>query len=742
MGAQAGMTDVAIERSSPGLDPAMLSPDHQRSYATLRRVALFDGIPNQVLAHAIAAADIATRDLDRDALVADPIGLAQGQAAPVVFVTDGQVAAAVFEQVALAGRRAQQERWEQLTPEAREAESLIKPEPLARVARKNVALFEAGDLFNAGALATAPGRDDAPLAFYTTAPSRLCLMSQQAVAELAVRHPFFEARIRRAIQLSRERLCQVTGVKQEVLDFFIRQGISVSGATVRVRQLELCIDCKLCEEACEDRYGARRLTLGGYHLGLVDFIYTCRTCTDQRCIDPCEYDSITFDARRKEVVINEATCTGCTACAQSCPYGAIDMVDVSDRHNSTFRKAFVKRLERRGALAHGPGTGRVARARRIANKCDHCISYGDQACVSACPTGALIEVSAHDLFRERSPVTVAAAQAGYDQEVAPSGREVLPTGAFTGGLDVRDGGAARIRRGRFAPLVFWIAGLGAIALVLIEVLLRVYRPIWSLQFRELRRADEFVDLPDEAVLEQVSYGSGDELAILCGFAGTGLIMVAAVYPMFRRFRPFRWLASNTMWFDFHMMAGWIGPMFIGLHCALKLDSWVAAAFWSMVIVVVSGAIGRYLYTLVPTVSSGNELEELDHERAFSRFRQHNPVAMAELETEMARQRDAADRTARRASVVYSLGWLFFEDARRPVRWLRRRRRLSRLGVTGKTRRDLLRRVGRKILIERGRVTAPQAQRLLHAWKWVHVPFTVFLVGLAAVHIYLSWQRAW
>ena len=64
---------------------------------------------------------------------------------------------------------------------------------------------------------------------------------------------------------------------------------------VRVRQLGLCIDCKLCEEACEERYGARRLTLGGYQLGMLDFIYTCRTCTDQRCVDPCAYDSIKYD---------------------------------------------------------------------------------------------------------------------------------------------------------------------------------------------------------------------------------------------------------------------------------------------------------------------------------------------------------------------------------------------------------------------------------------------------------------
>jgi Fe-S-cluster-containing hydrogenase component 2 len=733
------MTNLALERSIPGEGPPMLPPDLQGSYAALRKLPLFDGIPNAVLAQAIGAGDITLKQVDRDVLIADPIGLQAGHAAPVVYITEGQVAAAVFDEHQLAERRAAQQRWDALDEEGRESESLIKPLPLARLATKNVALFRDGDLFNAGALSAAR---HAPVAFYTTAPSHLAVMSQKAIADLAVRHPFFEARIRRAVQLARERLVQVTGVKQEVLDFFVRQGISVSGETVRVRQLELCIDCKQCEDACEERYGARRLTLGGYQLGLLDFVYTCRTCSDQRCIDPCQYDSIKFDPARREVVINEATCTGCTACAQSCPYGAIDMVDVEDPRNATYKAAFKQRLDKRGALASGAGTGRVARARRIANKCDHCATYHDQACVSACPTGSLIEVSAYDLFRERSPATLAAARAGYDQDADGPVREVLPTHGFTEGLAVRDGGAAKIRRVRALPVLFWIAGLAAFALALTEILLRLYWPTMSLQFKELKDSSEMAGLPIEAILDKVDYHSGDELAVLCGFIGTGLMAIAAIYPMFRRVRAFRWMASNTMWFDFHMMAGWVGPMFIGLHSALKLDSWVASAFWSMVIVVVSGAIGRYLYTMVPKVSSGNELEELDHERHFARHRAANPVAMAEIDDELARHKRRAAAAAARASILYSLAWLFAEDARRPGRWLRRRARLGRLGVTGKIRRDILRRAGTRILIDRGQVTAPQAQRLLRSWKWVHVPFTIFLVALSALHISISLPRAW
>src|SRR5687767_11588717 len=454
------MSNLAIHSSAP-VSGAMVPPGLEKAYTLLRGLPLFEGVPDQDLIAAMAQGGIANRQLERDMFVLDPIGLAHGQPAPVIYVARGQVSAGVFTEQELSERRAQQLAHENATKEEREQESLIKPPPLARIALKNVALFMEGDLFNSGALSAARGQ---PLAFYTTAPSALVSLDHRWIAELAVRYPMFEQRLRRALSISRERLAWVSGVKQELLDFFVRQGISVSGEMVRVRQLGLCIDCKLCEEACEDRYGARRLTLGGYQLGMLDFIYTCRTCTDQRCIDPCEYDSITFDTTRREVVINEASCTGCTACAQACPYGAIDMVEVDDARSPTYRPGFKARLEKRHALAFGPGTPRVAKARRIASKCDHCATYSDQACVSACPTGSLIEVDTYALFRERSPILAMAARTGFDQEVESERREVLPIHPFTDPAPVRSGGKAKVKRGRFAPLLFWLVGLAAFGL--------------------------------------------------------------------------------------------------------------------------------------------------------------------------------------------------------------------------------------------------------------------------------------
>jgi Fe-S-cluster-containing hydrogenase component 2 len=729
------MQEVTTGQS--GGAPPSASPPLEKAYRALRRMPVFDGIPNPDLWGAIASGQVERRVYERDRFVADPQsvtpdGDASGSGPRLMMVVEGQIAVAVFDPGLLVARKAEQVRYENMTDAERQQLSLLRPPPLARDARKNLATFMQGDIFNSAALVSGARGD---VAFYTVAPSVVCSMSHAAVAELAVRFPFFEARMRRAVEVSRDRLRNIAGVKQEILDFFIRQGISVSGEMVRVRQLDSCIDCKLCEEACEDRYGAQRLTLGGYQLGMLDFVFTCRTCSDQRCIDPCEYDSIKFDTNIREVVINETSCVGCTLCAQACPYSAIEMIDVEDPANPAYKDGFRLRLEADGSLAFGAGKPRVARARRVANKCDHCMNYGDQACVSACPTGSLIEINAFELFRERSAGAVAVARTGFEQDIAYDHGEILPSDPFTKGVGVRDAGMAKVRRGRLAPVLFWGVALAAWFLALAEIMLRLYKPTSSLQY-VLLRADGL-----EPVIAQlkVGYRAGTDLAVWCGYVGAGLMLLAILYTPLRRMRTFRRMASNTMWFDFHMMAGTMGPMFILLHSALKLDNWVSAAFWSMIIVVASGVIGRYLYTQVPDLLNGRELEELDHQRAFQRFRSEFPHAAWPADQMLESHRARAQHVAEHSRLLGAFWWIIMEDVRRPGRWLKRRSIFRRANVPRRVAGELAQRTGRLMLIERRRVLVPRAQMLLHTWKKVHVPFSLIMAGIATVHIWLAFQ---
>ncbi len=718
------------------------SPEIQQAYRDLRKLEVFGGIANEELWRCVVMGEVQRETYERDVFVADPKTQETGyrgdiltQPRPrIMLIAHGQVAVAVFDPHKIAERKEAQDAYEKMTDEERNNLSSLRPPPLARVARKNLATFMTGDLFNSAALVHGSTGD---VAFFAVEPSTVVSLSHEAAAGLATQFPFFEDRLRRAIEVGRDRLRNIVGVKQEILDFYIRHGISVSGEMVRVRQLDTCIDCKLCETACEERYGARRITLGGYQLGMLDFVFSCRTCTDQRCITPCEYDSIKFDPVIREVVINESSCVGCTLCAQACPFESIEMVDVDDSSNPTYRDDFRVRLEKDGSLNFGPGKGRVAKPRRVANKCDHCYAYPTQACVSACPTGALIEVSAYELFQERSPAAQAALYTQSPLDPSMGNLEILPIEPFTEGIGVRDAGMAKTNRGRFAPVLMWGLALTAYFLAMAEIGLRMYKPASSLQYMLLRN-----DGLEPVIAEmKVGFRAGSDLAIYCGYAGTGLMLLAILYVPLRRIKAFRRFASNTMWFDFHLMSGTMGPAFIVLHSAFKLDNWVSAAFWSMIIVFVSGVIGRYLYTQVPDLLNGRELEELDHNRAFQTLHNNYAHAVNASEGILAPHKAKADHIATHSGMIRSFLWLMMEDMKRPSRWLHRRRIFGAYGLPKEATSELARRTGRMMLINRRRVLASRTQLLLHSWKKVHVPFSVIMTAIAAVHIYLDFGKS-
>ena len=680
------------------------------SWAVLRGVSVFRDAGDPVLRELIRAQLVHPVELPRDTMLEIPPAL-QGA---LCFVIAGQISIGVFDPAALAERGRQQR-------DAALGEkdgTLMPPGPLARTARQNLALFGDGELFNLDAVAQVGGDDR--LAAFSLSRAVVLLIAGEAVTWLAGAAPGVEQAVASALGKTNARLRSVTGIKHEILDFYVRNGLSVAGPTVRLRQLDLCIDCKQCEEACEDRHGAQRLTLGGYELGLLDFVYTCRTCSDARCLSPCEHDAIKRDAATGEVLIHEDRCIGCSLCALSCPYGAINMINVAEPDMDTYNPAFKARLDKTGKLAFGAGKGRKAQARRIANKCDHCAGYGDQACVSACPTGSLIEISPATLFRERPEPTGTRRQR----------LDVLPSEPFVDGLAIHDSGAARVRTRKLSLLV-WIVGLGAFGVVFAEVMLRWFRPAWSVSFHLMR-----LEGTDAALAAMnVSYLAGTKLALACGYVGTALMVLSMAYLLQRRFGWFGKTATNQFWLDVHLMTGTVGPLFIVLHSALRLTTWVSIPFWSMIAVVISGVLGRYLYTLVPSLTSKHDLEILGHRRAITELAKDHPAAGDHAYQLM-------DREAQRSARAWEIGlvplllWVMADDLRRM--WTRRRdrRALARMAPR-KIARQIARRIDRVVFFERRKELAPRGKAILHSWKRVHVPFSVVLLVTMLAHIAIA-----
>ena len=74
---------------------------------------------------------------------------------------------------------------------------------------------------------------------------------------------------------------------------------------------------------------------------------------------------------------------------------------------------------------------------------------------------------------------------------------------FTEGLDIHSGGLAKVKRGRYAPLVMWLLGLLVFLVALGEILLRDERRTMSFKYSQIKDHAEFAGLTDGAVREAV-----------------------------------------------------------------------------------------------------------------------------------------------------------------------------------------------------------------------------------------------
>jgi putative YpdA family bacillithiol system oxidoreductase len=218
------------------------------------------------------------------------------------------------------------------------------------------------------------------------------------------------------------------------------------------------------------------------------------------------------------------------------------------------------------ALAASRGT------RFYASKCDHCHGHSDQACITACPTGAILELEPAAVFLE--PVS----DIRFHEK------------AFVEGLP-----QPRARIAAFAAL----ASVVVTALIGIECFLEAYAPSRSLA----GRAAALIGAGG------VAFTAGDGLGFWLGIIGSLMMVATALYPLHSRLNVLRPMTRTPMWLSAHIVAGLVGPAFVSFHTTLKLDRWPSLAFWSMWVVVFSGSIGRYFFTSARMRRALGDLED-------------------------------------------------------------------------------------------------------------------------------------
>jgi cytochrome b561 len=84
-----------------------------------------------------------------------------------------------------------------------------------------------------------------------------------------------------------------------------------------------------------------------------------------------------------------------------------------------------------------------------------------------------------------------------------------------------------------------------------------------------------------------------------------MLMTATLYSLRKLRKDARW-GSTSAWLKLHMVTGLVGPYMVLLHTAMRFNGLAGLAMLLTVIVVVSGLIGRYIYTRVPRAVEGLE----------------------------------------------------------------------------------------------------------------------------------------
>lgn len=244
------------------------------------------------------------------------------------------------------------------------------------------------------------------------------------------------------------------------------------------------------------------------------------------------------------------------------------------------------------------------------------------------------------------------------------------------------------------------------------------------------------------------YAPGSDTGYALGLGG-GLMMLALLaYPLRKHFPALAGLGPMKPWFQAHMALGILGPVLVVFHTGFTVASANAAvAFACMVVVALSGFIGRYAYRRIHHGLYGRratlrdmEQQMEDSGRGLASFVRASPAAQAALERYREEAFDRSGGPVARARRFFALA----PRARRLADELDHeilavvRKHGPHMGWNGL---EQTRRARRGFALVREYLGAVRSgaqfaayERIFSLWHVLHIPLVYLLVASAAYHV--------
>ena len=236
------------------------------------------------------------------------------------------------------------------------------------------------------------------------------------------------------------------------------------------------------------------------------------------------------------------------------------------------------------------------------------------------------------------------------------------------------------------------------------------------------------------------------IGVKLGMVGVLMFFLIYLYPLRKKWGWLGRMGNSRHWLDFHVVLGATAPIIIAFHSSFKFGNIAGMAFFSMLMVTLSGFVGRYLYAHIPRGLSAAELSMKEIQEKEEALRKE----LAEQRATFGFSVDALYELPSPAEIaktplIASLLSMFLLDIKRPFRASLLRLRQAGFGAwvfSGfglfSTRDQKLERtimlLQKQSSLSQSIAFLSRTQRIFQLWHVIHRPFSYAFAILAILHI--------
>ncbi|MBK7811005.1 MAG: hypothetical protein IPI50_07160 [Saprospiraceae bacterium] len=222
-----------------------------------------------------------------------------------------------------------------------------------------------------------------------------------------------------------------------------------------------------------------------------------------------------------------------------------------------------------------------------------------------------------------------------------------------------------------------------------------------------------------------------------GIIGTILILIGVFgYMIRKRYKRFSRVGVLKYWLEFHIFLCVLGPILILFHTAFKFGGIVSISFWSMVAVVLSGVIGRFIYKQIPRTIQGRELNIQEIQNIKSQI-QENLQSHIVLEENKSKLLNIIEGTTVPSVKKQTITGFFKRFRADQFRIKKIKSGLIDLGIAQKDRKNIIQLTKREYTIQRRIEYLGLMQSLFRYWHVAHLPFAIIMLLIMVVHVIVA-----